>query len=121
MSTFDTDKALELYNKGLAYSKISKILNVKGSTLRMFFSKSIKLKKINKRQVPVRKKLKEIRLQNKLTQKNVADLAEITRAYYTRIENHTREPSYRVVKKIKSALEYENDDLFDVYEKQEKN
>ncbi|MCB2309258.1 helix-turn-helix domain-containing protein [Clostridium estertheticum] len=120
MSTFNTDKALLLYNKGLAYSEISKKLNVKGSTLRMFFSKNINLGKIKKRQVTVRKKLKEIRLQKKLTQKDVADLAEITRAYYTRIENHTREPSYRVVKKIKSALEYENDDLFDIYKNEEK-
>lgn len=117
MAIFDTDKAIELYNKGLKYSEIAKLLNVNGSTLRMFFLKSIQFGEIKKRKDKVvRKKLKEVRLQRKLTQKEVANLAGITSSYYTRLENHTVEPSYRAVKLIKSALEYYEDDLFDICE-----
>lgn len=125
MSTFDTEKALELYNKGQDYNKISKLLNVKGSTLRMFFSKNISLGKIKRRKEIgareyVRPKLKEIRLKNNFTQNNVAKLAGITRSYYNRLENYNRGPSYDVAKKIKSVLQYYDDDLFDVIKNEEK-
>lgn len=121
ISTFDTKQAIELYKKGFSYKEIGQKLNVKGSTLRMFYLKKIRQGKIKMREKTVaRKKLREIRLQNKLSQQNVADLAGIARSYYTKIENETREPSFRVVKLIKAALNYEGDDLFDVYENKDK-
>jgi len=67
-----------------------------------------------------RKKLKEIRLKKKMTQQNVADKIGVTRMGYSKIENCTRDPSFKLSLKIKKIMVYENDDLFDIYKNQEK-
>lgn len=41
-STFDTKKALELLKKGLKYREIASLLNVKESTLKMFYRRHAK-------------------------------------------------------------------------------
>ncbi|MBU3174421.1 helix-turn-helix transcriptional regulator [Clostridium estertheticum] len=68
----------------------------------------------------VRKNLKGIRLKKKMTQQNIADEIGLTRMGYSKIENCTRDPSYKISLKIKKVMEYKDDDLFDIYEKQEK-
>lgn len=120
IATFDTKKAIELYIEGLSYREIYKLLNVKGSTLRMFYSNKIRQGIIQTRITVGRKKLKQIRLQKKLTQKNLADRVGISRAYYSKIENCKEVPSYTIVKLIKIVLEYLDDDLFEIYENKEK-
>lgn len=115
-------KAIEMYNKGMAYKEIQEKLNIKGSTLRMFFLRSIEKGVIEKRVkkheevVKIRQKLKEVRRQKKMTQQQVADQIGINRNSYSNIENYKKNPSFRLVKKIKKVLDYYNDDLFDVYE-----
>lgn len=52
----------------------------------------------------MRKWLKEIRIQQGLTQESVATSAGIERAYYTMIENGTRDPSVSVSKSIGVVL-----------------
>lgn len=125
MIVFDAEqekKAIEMYNKGMAYKEIQEKLNIKGSTLRMFFLRSIERGVIKKRikehegAVRVRQKLKEVRRQKKMTQQQVADQIGINRNSYSNIENYKKNPSFRLVKKIKKVLDYYNDDLFDVYE-----
>lgn len=115
-------KAIEMYNKGMAYKEIQEKLNIKGSTLRMFFLRSIEKGVIKKRvkeheeAVRIRQKLKEVRREKKMTQQQVADQIGINRNSYSNIENYKKNPSFRLVKKIKKVLDYYNDDLFDVYE-----
>jgi DNA-binding XRE family transcriptional regulator len=125
MIVFDEEqkkKAIEMYNEGMAYKDIQEELNVKGSTLRMFVLRSIERGVIKKRikehygAVRVRQKLKEVRRQKKMTQKQVAEQIGINRNSYSNIENYKKNPSFRLVKKIKKVLDYYNDDLFDVYE-----
>lgn len=51
---------------------------------------------------------------NKLTQQQLADKVGISRVHYTQIENNSnnKKPSLTVALKIKSALQYFDDDLF---------
>lgn len=49
--------------------------------------------------------LKEKRTKKKLTQIEVADMCEISRSYYTHIENGTKIPTVKVAKKIGSVLD----------------
>lgn len=49
----------------------------------------------------------EIRNKRKFTQKKVADLCDINRAYYTMIENGKRRPSVEVAKKIADILSFD--------------
>ncbi|MGL5711501.1 MAG: helix-turn-helix transcriptional regulator [Paraclostridium sp.] len=60
----------------------------------------------------MRKKLKELRLQQELTQGEVANDVGITRSHYTKIENGSVNPSLGVAIKIKHRVNYFNDDLF---------
>lgn len=60
----------------------------------------------------VRNKLKEIRLKKNMTHKEIADKADISRAYYTNIELGKKDPSFQVVRRIKNVLEYYDDDIF---------
>ncbi|HEY8889205.1 MAG TPA: helix-turn-helix transcriptional regulator [Clostridium sp.] len=69
----------------------------------------------------VRKILKEMRLKKHMTQQNIADKIGLTRMGYSKIENGTRDPSFKILLKIKELLAYENDNLFDICENQEKN
>lgn len=60
----------------------------------------------------MRSKLKELRKEKKLTQREMAKLCGITRLYYTNIENGRGTPSFNVILKIKEVLGYDKDDLF---------
>ena len=60
----------------------------------------------------MRVKLRQLRLEKNLTQEEMAKLCDITRAYYTNIENAKNLPSLKVAIKIKGVLEYYSDDLF---------
>lgn len=57
--------------------------------------------------------LKKIRLQKALTQQDVADKANIRRAYYTMIEQGNRNPSVNVAKSIASVLDIDWTIFFD--------
>jgi putative transcriptional regulator len=48
--------------------------------------------------------LKELRDSKDLTQTQVADSCEISRSYYTHIENGTKDPTVKVAKKIATVL-----------------
>lgn len=52
----------------------------------------------------MREWLRNRRTDKKMTQEDVAKLANIDRAYYTMIENGTRNPSVKVAKRIALAL-----------------
>jgi len=52
----------------------------------------------------MREWLRNRRTDKKMTQEDVAKLANIDRAYYTMIENGSRNPSVRVAKRIALAL-----------------
>lgn len=55
----------------------------------------------------MRKWLKKNRLEKGFTQEEVAEAAQIGRAYYTMIENGTRKPSVIVSKKIGEKLGFD--------------
>lgn len=63
----------------------------------------------------MRLKLYELRINNNLSQQELADLAGISRVHYTQIENNTgnKKPSLDVAIAIKKALNYNGDDLFE--------
>ncbi|MBX9972109.1 MULTISPECIES: helix-turn-helix transcriptional regulator [Cytobacillus] len=50
--------------------------------------------------------LKKFRSNRKLTQEEVAKLCNISRSFYTQIENGTKTPSVDVAKKIAKTLEF---------------
>lgn len=62
----------------------------------------------------MREILKRERVKQKLTQKELADKAGISRVHYTQIEkaSNNKNPSLEVALKIKTALGYGSDDLF---------
>lgn len=60
----------------------------------------------------MREKLKSLRLENELTQEELAKKVGITRSHYTKIEVGRGNPSLPVAIKIKEVLNYINDDLF---------
>ncbi|WP_332649749.1 helix-turn-helix transcriptional regulator [Lysinibacillus sp. 54212] len=51
--------------------------------------------------------LKEIRSNRVKTQSEVADAAEISRSYYTKIELGLKTPTVEVAKKIANALDFD--------------
>lgn len=59
-----------------------------------------------------RKKLKRLRKNKNLTQKEVAKLIGISRPMYTSIENGTRNPSLEVMQKIVKLFGDESKDIF---------
>lgn len=60
----------------------------------------------------MRKKLKEIREKKGLTHKDIAEKVGISRAYYTNIELGKKNPSFKVARKIKEVLDFEDDNIF---------
>lgn len=60
----------------------------------------------------MRKKLKEARLNKKMTQEELAKKAEISRTHYTNIELGNKDPSFKVAKNIKEVLGIQDDDIF---------
>lgn len=63
----------------------------------------------------MRLKLKEIREKAGLTQEKIAKLIPIARTTYTNIELGEKNPSLRVAIKIKQILDYQDDDIFLIY------
>lgn len=62
----------------------------------------------------MREKLRELRKSKNLTQKNISKMVNIHRTYYAMIESGRRNPSLRVAINIKKALNYEEDDIFEI-------
>ena len=60
----------------------------------------------------MRGKLKSLRIEKNLTQEEIATQLEITRAYYTNLEEGRGNPPLKVASKIKEILNYEKDDIF---------
>lgn len=60
------------------------------------------------------KKLKELRIQQNLTQEMLSDLLGISRVNYTRYENDKVRPDYETLIKIADFYDVSLDDLFDI-------
>lgn len=69
----------------------------------------------------VEKSLEHIRQTKKLSHNEIADLSEISRAFYTLIENGKRTPSMGVAKKISLALNITLDEFFNALEVTKRN
>lgn len=61
----------------------------------------------------MRIKLKQLRESQGFTQKQVAEVIGLARNSYTQIETGEKTPSLPVALKIKEALNYTGDDIFD--------
>lgn len=60
----------------------------------------------------MRDKLKDTRKRAGFTQQQIADMLNVSRAHYTRIESGNRNPSLKIAIKIKEILSYSQDDIF---------
>ena len=58
-------------------------------------------------------KLKKLRKEQNLTQKNLSNMVNIHRTYYSMIERGRKNPSLRVAISLKRALNYQYDDIFE--------
>lgn len=67
------------------------------------------------------KNLETIRLERKLSHNEIADLSNISRSFYTLIENGNRTPSIGVAKKISLALNLTLDEFFHALEVTKRN
>ena len=61
----------------------------------------------------MRVKLQKIREANGFTQKSFSQVVGCSRSHYAQVENGDKAPSLKLAIKIKSALRYKSDDLFD--------
>ena len=61
----------------------------------------------------MRVKLKKLRKEQNLTQKNLSSMVNIHRSYYSMIERGRKNPSLRVAISLKRALNYQYDDIFE--------
>ena len=61
----------------------------------------------------MRVKLKKLRKEQNLTQKNLSNMVNIHRTYYSMIERGRKNPSLRVAISLKRALNYQYDDIFE--------
>jgi len=57
-------------------------------------------------------RLKEIRMKNSLTSKNMADMLGISKPFYSQIENGRRRLSYDMAVKIASIFKMKPDEIF---------
>lgn len=57
-------------------------------------------------------KLKELRIKNGLTAKEMAEKLDISRAFYSQIENDKRTLSYKMAVSISQILKAKPDDIF---------
>ena len=62
-------------------------------------------------QVKLGKNLKEVREKKKMTQAEVAKLADITINYYARIERGEENPTFEVLKGLTTALKIKSSDI----------
>ena len=60
----------------------------------------------------MRSKMKSIRIDRGLTQKELANKIGISRSFYTNIELGVANPTLEVALKIKKVLDYDKDDIF---------
>lgn len=58
------------------------------------------------------KKLKELRMNNKISCKEIAEILNISKTYYWQIENGDRRLSYELAKKIANVFRVRPDDIF---------
>lgn len=61
----------------------------------------------------MREKLREVRLNRKMTQSNIAQKLCIDRTYYNKMENGHKRISLEMGLKLKEILNYKKDDLFE--------
>lgn len=61
----------------------------------------------------MRKKLKEIRESNKMTQSCVAEKLSVCRSHYSRMENGHKGITLENALKLKEIFNYKKDDLFE--------
>lgn len=61
----------------------------------------------------MRARLQKIRKSYGYTQKQFADVLNISRSHYCQIETGEKAPSLKVAIRIKNALDYHNDDIFE--------
>ncbi len=64
----------------------------------------------------MRKYLKQKRIKKGYTQSQIAEMLNISRPHYCKIETGIRTPSLRLAIEIKKIIGYEGDDLFDDFE-----
>ena len=62
--------------------------------------------------IQIGKKLKELRITEKLTQQQLADELKISRVNYTRYENNSVRPDYETLIKIADYYDISLDELF---------
>lgn len=67
------------------------------------------------------KNLETIRLEKRLSHNEIANLSDISRSFYTLIENGNRTPSMGVAKKISLVLELTLDEFFHALEVTKRN
>ena len=67
---------------------------------------------MNKNSLKKLTKLEELRINNNLTHKQMADILKISKAYYWQIENGNRNLYYKLAIKIASIFNLKPDDLF---------
>lgn len=60
----------------------------------------------------MRRKLRKVRLERGLTQREVAEKIGIARNTYTNIELGNKNPSLEVALNLKKVLKYDKDDIF---------
>lgn len=58
------------------------------------------------------KQLKELRMNNKISCKEIAEILNISKTYYWQIENGDRRLSYELAKKIANVFKLKPDDIF---------
>lgn len=61
----------------------------------------------------MRAKLKKIRKEHGHTQQSLADSVRASRSHYAQIETGDKNPSLKLAIRIKEALNYHDDDIFD--------
>lgn len=58
------------------------------------------------------RRIREVRVQQQISQEQLADLAKISRAHIGRIERGDMSPTVETVERIAAALDYPPNDLF---------
>lgn len=61
----------------------------------------------------MRVRMQKLREANGFTQKRFSQILGCSRSHYSQIESGDKAPSLKLAIKIKAALRYQNDDLFD--------
>ena len=70
-------------------------------------------KRRSKKMMEIGKKLKELRLSERLTQQQLADKLQISRVNYTRYETNAVRPDYETLIKLADFYDVSLDEIFD--------